>query len=592
MWKYGTIEHDTDVLVIGSGLAGLRAAIEAKKATCDVILVDKSFLTRMSNSMYAGLVGSGAILEGPPPKHEYSLEHTFEHMAAEGVDPGWDYPYLENEKLMMVLAVEMPGRQAELRDYGVQIPAGERYGVTPLSGYRILIPLLNTAMRMGVKAMAKICIFDLIKKGNRVIGAVGFNVDNGDFVVIRAKSTIIATGGYQKIFKRTSSTYRMTGDGQAMAYRASCPLWSMEIWGVDMVGLDEPGLPKMWMPGGGRLKGCYRNAKGEAYMTKYFKEHNLVGPNATLSVDDPMPIRFDWPGLQSSKKYPCHQYLVDNLIHFWTAAVKEVHEGRGDRGCVYLDLTRNTEEDWFKSGGGVQGLNLLRDFDWKNNWVHIQPLMIGHIGGIEMDEEGRTDLKGLYVAGEAGEGHAMHHANVTGARAGRSAAIDATYLAPEPKLGVEEQAWIEEKKEMLQEILDRKPSPEGDPKEIKRLIGEIMWKYAGPLKSGEGLNKALKELEKIRKKNLPNLYAKNSRRLREAIEVINMVLVAEAVARSALHRTETRGVHKRLDYPRRDDKNWLKNVLVKEENGEMKVYIKPVELIWDRPSPGVAKEGC
>lgn len=584
MWKYGTVEYDTDVLVLGSGLAGLRAAIEAKKATCDVILLDKSFLARMSNSMYAGLVGSGAILEGPPPRHEYSLEHTFEHMAAEGVDPGWDYPYLENERLMMVLAVEMPGRQAELRDYGVQIPAGERYGVTPLSGYRILMPLLQTAIRMGVKPMAKICVFDLIKKGDRVIGAVGFNTNNGEFVVIRAKSTIIATGGYQKIFKRISSTHRMTGDGQAMAYRAGCPLWSMEIWGVDMVGLDEPGLPKMWMPGGGRLKGCYRNAKGEAYMLKYFKEYNLIGPNATLSLDDPMPLRYDWPGLQSSKKYPSHQYLVDNLIHFWTAAVKEVHEGRGDRGCVFFDYTKATEEDM-----GSHLLNLLRDFDWKHKPVHIYPFIMATTGGVEHDEDCRTPVKGLYAAGEAGEGFALHHANVTGARAGRYASMDALWAAPEPRLGAEEYAWIDDKKKMLQEILDRKQTPEGNPKELKRRIGEVVWEHCGLLKTDEGINTGLKELDKIRKENLPKLYARNPIRLRDAVEVINMVLVSEAVMRSALARTETRGTHKRIDYPRRDDKNWLKNVLVKEENGKMKVYTRPLPLLWVRPEPGEAE---
>ena len=579
--KDGTVEYDTDVLVLGSGLAGLRAAIEAKKATCDVILVDKSFLARMSNSMYAGLIGSGAILEGPPPRHEYSLEHTFEHMAAEGVDPGWDYPYLENEKLMMVIAVEMVERQTELRDYGVQIPAGDRYSVGPSSGYRILMPLLQTAIRMGVKPMATTFLFDLIKKGDRVIGAVGFDVYKGEFVVIRAKSTIIATGGYQKIFKRTDSTHRMTGDGQAMAYRAGCPLWEMEVWGVDMVGMDEPGLPLWWLSGGGREFGCYRNGKGEDYMAKYFKENNLLGPNATLSLDDPMAKRYDWPGLQSSKKYPCHQYIVDNLIHFWTAAAKEVYEGRGDRGCVYFDYTKCTEEQM-----GSNLLNLLRDFDWKHKWVHIYPFIMATTGGVDHDEDLRTPVKGLYAAGEAGQGFAMHHANVTGARAGRYASMDALWAAPEPRLGPEDYAWIEDKKKMLQEILDRKPTPEGDPKEIKRLIGEIVWGYCGPLKTGEGIEKGLKELDKIRKENLPKLYAPNSIRLRDAVEVINMVLVAEAAMRSALARTETRGTHKRIDYPKRDDKNWLKNVLVKEENGKMKVYTRPLPLLWVRPEPG------
>jgi succinate dehydrogenase / fumarate reductase flavoprotein subunit len=439
------------------------------------------------------------------------------------------------------------------------------------------MPLVEYAGSIGVKTLEKTTIFDLIKKGERVIGAVGFNVDTGEFVVIKAKSTVLATGGCARIFKRTHAPYRLTGDGYAMAYRAGASLWEMELSAIDMVGLDEPGLPHTWLnPSSARYKGIFRNAKGEPYFLKYAKDHNLLGPGATQSLDDSQLIRYGIPGFFE---------MIAMLIHFWTAAMKEIHEGRGDRGCVFLDLTRNTEDEWLKSGGGVQGLNLLRDFDWKHKWVHIQPLILGQIGGIEMDEECRSGVKGLYVAGEAGEGHAMHHANVTGARAGRSAAIDAIFITGEPRLGTEEYAWIEDKKKMLQEIIEREVTPEGNPKEMKRRIGEIMWQYTGPLKNKENLKTALKELEKIRKENLPKLYAKNTRQLRESMEVINMVLVSEAVASSALHRTESRGVHKRIDYPRRDNENWLKNVLVKQKNGKMEVYTKPVELIWSRPGP-------
>jgi succinate dehydrogenase/fumarate reductase flavoprotein subunit len=575
------MEDTTDVLVIGSGLAGLRAAIEAKKALVDVILIDKSFLGRGSASIYAGSVGSGVVLDEPPGGHEKALEHTFELMVREGVDPGWDTPYLQNQRLMMAIAVDATGRQAELRDYGVKDPYGQEwYAQRPLVGRQIIMPLVDSVKRMGVRIFVKTTMFDLIKKGDRIVGAVGFDVDTGEFIIIKAKATVLATGGCQRIFKRTHAPYRLTGDGYAMAYRGGASLWDMELSAIDLVGLDEPNLPHTWLnPSSARYKGIYRNAQGEPFVLKYLKEHNLLGPNATLSLDDPQLKRYGIPGFFE---------MIAMLTHFWTAAMKEIHEGRGDKGCIYLDLTRNTDEEWFKSGGGVQGLNLLRDFDWKHKWVHIQPLIVGQIGGVEIDEDGRTSVKGLYAAGEVAEGHAMHHANVTGARTGRSAAIDATFISEEPKLGPKECAWIEDKKRMLQEILDRKPTSEGDPKEIKRLIGEIMWQYAGPLKSGDGLNTGLKELEKIRKENLPKLYAKSPLQLRGAIEVINMVLVGELVARSALHRTETRGSFQRIDYPRRDDKNWLKNVLVKEEDGKMKVYTQAVELIWARPKP---KEG-
>jgi succinate dehydrogenase/fumarate reductase flavoprotein subunit len=171
---------------------------------------------------------------------------------------------------------------------------------------------------------------------------------------------------------------------------------------------------------------------------------------------------------------------------------------------------------------------------------------------------------------------------VTGTTAGRWASQYALEDAREVNLKYKK-PWIEEKRRGLDEILQRAPDEKGNPRKIKALIKSTMLDNVGPLRKSGTLKGALKTLEQIKAENLPFIYSKSLRELREATEAINMVTTAEIVTRSALYRTESRGLHQRMDYPERDDKNWLKNVFVKSEKDGMKLFDRPVQLIWAKP---------
>jgi len=572
---------NTDVLVIGSGMAGVRAALEAKRANLDVLLVDKSLLGRASSSIYAGGLG----LEILPPHLKYhgagsgkyakywngTIEELFIKTLEEGVSIGWGYPYIDNQRMLMMIVTQYALRQEELRDFGVKDPYSQHFiGPPGIWGKYILLPMIDYLKKQKAKTLERTVILELIEHEGHILGALAFRLDTGEFLVIRSKATVMATGGCAQIYRLTYSPTRITGDGYAIAYRAGAELWEMEMVGFENWFLNEPGVPKWWIPFSfARGSGVLRNAKGEAFFPKYAKEYKCMGENATLSFDDVMDVRYDRP-------------LTELDHYFWRASSTEIREGRGQDGCVFLDLTKVPEERFYMETDAIFALNEMRNFDWKKKPIRISPGAEKQGGGIHINERCETGLKGLFAAGEAGTGMSMPFCIVTGSMAGRWAV---QYAIEDGKIAdlKHKKAWINERRETLETILKRKPSKRGNPRDIKSLVKSTMMDNVGPLRSKESLTKALRTLEKIREENLPHIYARSLRELREAIEAANMVTTGEMVARSSLYRTESRGMHQRVDYPKRDDKNWIRKVLIKKEKDEMKVFDQPVELIWARP---------
>jgi succinate dehydrogenase / fumarate reductase flavoprotein subunit len=203
-------------------------------------------------------------------------------------------------------------------------------------------------------------------------------------------------------------------------------------------------------------------------------------------------------------------------------------------------------------------------------------------GGIYTDEYFKTSIEGLYAAGEAGPGVSLPFCIVSGACSGRYASWYAREAAP-VKLKEEDLKWIAKKQQEARRLLSAEPDPTGDPREVKKDIKETMWTYVGTLRTDNELQKGLQELDRIEKERLPKLFAKDLRSLREAYEVINMVWVSKMIAESARFRTESRGLHQRLDYPREDNVNWLKNVILQASEGGMRLFTRPVNLIWEKP---------
>lgn len=572
---------ETDVLVIGSGMAGLRAAIEARRSGLSVLLVDKSLLGRASSSIYAGGLGL-EILPRHLPYHgagarkfaryfNGTIEAVFNKMLEEGVSIGWGYPYIDNQRTLMTVACDYKVRQEELRDFGVEDPYSQHFIGRPVSmGVPIILPMIRHFKKMGGKTMEKTVVTDLIRQGDRIVGVVGFEMGRKRFTVILAKATIIATGGCAQVYKRTYSPTRITGDGYAMAYRAGAELWEMELVAFCNWTIAEPKCPQWWIPFSyGRVSGKLRNVLGEAFFEKYAKENGWLGPKATLNGEDVMDVRYGKP-------------LTELDHYFWRACSMEIREGRGDQDAVFLDLREVPEERWYYENDGITALNEMRNFDWKKKALHIAPAAEKQAGGIFTDETFRTSLEGLYAAGEAGPGVSLPFCIVSGANSGRFASWYARETEP-VELKREDRLWIDKKQQEANRFLEAKPDPLGDPRSIKQHIKETMWKYVGTLRTDEDLGRGLEELRRIEEEEIPHLYAKDERSLREAIEVSNMVLVSKMIAESARFRTESRGLHQRLDYPKEDNVNWLKNVILQASEGEMRLFTRPVDLTWEKP---------
>jgi succinate dehydrogenase/fumarate reductase flavoprotein subunit len=572
---------ETDVLVIGSGMAGLRAAIEARRSGLEVLLLDKSLLGRASSSIYAGGLGL-EILPKHLPYHGASkkkfasyfngtIEEIFKKMLIDGVSIGWGYPYIDNQRILMTVACDYKLRQEELRDFGVEDPYSQHFIGRPVSmGVPIILPMIAHFKKIGGKSKEKTMITDLIRQGNRIVGAIGFELDRKRFTVILAKATIIATGGCAQVYKRTYSPTRITGDGYAMAYRAGAELWEMELVAFCNWTIAEPKCPQWWIPFSyGRVSGKLRNALGEPFFEKYAKRHGWLGPKATLNDEDVMDVRYGKP-------------LTELDHHFWRACSMEIREGRGEHEAVCLDLRDVPEDRWYYENDGIAALNEMRNFDWKKKPLHIAPGAEKQAGGINTDEYFKTNLEGLYACGEAGPGVSLPFCIVSGASSGRYAAWYAREATPVGLLS-EDKKWIEKKQTEARSLFGVEPTQEGNVRDIRRDIKEVMWKYVGTLRTDEELKKGLQELDRIEKERIPKLYARDPRELRESYEVINMVLVGKMIAESARFRTESRGLHQRLDFPEEDNLYWLKNVILHASEGGMRLVTRPVNLIWDRP---------
>ena len=572
---------ETDVLVIGSGMAGLRAAIEAKRSGLKVLLVDKSLLGRASSSIYAGGLGL-EILPKHLPYHgagkkkfasyfNGAIEEVFKKMLEEGVSIGWGYPYIDNQRILMTVASDYKIRQEELRDFGVEDPYSQHFIGRPVSmGVPIILPMIDYFKKIGGKTMEKTLITDLIRQGDRIIGAIGFEMDRKRFVVILAKATVMASGGCAQVYKRTYSPSRITGDGYAMAFRAGAEMWEMELVAFCNWTIAEPKCPQWWIPFSyGRVSGKLINALGEPFFEKYAKENEWLGPKATLNENDVMDKRYG-------------KALTELDHYFWRACSQEIREGRGDQDAVLLDLREVPEDRWYYENDGIAALNEMRNFDWQKKPLHIAPAAEKMAGGIYTDEYFKTSLEGLYAAGEAGPGVSLPFCIVSGACSGRYASWYAREAGP-AELKDEDMKWIDKKQQETRKFLKREPNDRGNPRDIKKDIKETMWTYVGTLRTEEELQKGLQNLEHIEKERLSKLYARDLRDLREVYEVLNMVIVSKMIAESARFRTESRGLHQRLDYPKEDNINWLKNVILQASEGGMRLFTRPVNLIWDRP---------
>jgi succinate dehydrogenase / fumarate reductase flavoprotein subunit len=555
--SYETREHD--VLIIGAGGAGLRAAIEALAKGASVGVVCKSLLGKAHTVMAEG--GIAAAMANVD--------------AADGWKPHFrdtmrGGKFLNNWRMAQLHAQEAPDRVRELEQWGALFDrtdsgailqrafGGHTYKrlchVGDRTGLEMIRTLQDRGVQLGFDVYMECTVTRLLTDGGRIAGAFAYWRENGRFIVFKAKSIVIATGGIGKAWPVTSNSWEYTGDGMTLAYEAGAELMDMEFVQFHPTGMVwPPGVQGLLVTEAVRGEGgILRNKLGERFMEKY----------------DPKRMELSTRDVVARSIYT------------------EVKEGRGtEHGGAYLDISHKPAEYVKKKLPSMyHQFKELADVDITKGPMEVGPTCHYMMGGIRVDAEtAQSTLPGLFAAGEAAAG--LHGSNrlggnslsdllVFGRRAGLAAADYAKQVSS-PGLVI---AQIEEaEKELLGPFSN---TGSESPYAVHRDLQTVMQSLVGIFRAEEDLKKAFAELEDL-KARAAKASVEGSRLFNPgwhlARELKSMLTVSEAVALSALARTESRGAHSRIDYPNYDPVWEKKHNIIVREGAEMKRSESPVE---------------
>jgi succinate dehydrogenase / fumarate reductase flavoprotein subunit len=554
---------DCDVLVVGAGGAGLRAAIAAAEAGCSTHVVTKSLLGKAHTVMAEG--GVAAALGNVDPRDSWSVHFADTMLGGQLVN---------NWRMVELFAHEVVDRVYELERWGGlfdRTPEGtisqRAFGAHTYSrlchvGDRTGLELIRTCQDRavhtpGVEVHMEYTLTELLKDGDRVVGAVGYRRNDGQFVVLRAKATILATGGWGRMYQTTSNSWEGTGDGAALAYRAGAELVDMEFVQFHPTGM-------IWPPGargilvteavrgeGGRLY----NSLGERFMETY----------------DPKKMEL------SSRD------VVARSIY------KEVQAGRGSpHGGAFLDVRHRGAEYIHKRLPSMyEQFHALASVDITKEPMEVGPTIHYTMGGVRVDaEKAATSVPGLYAAGEVTGG--LHGANrlggnslgdilVFGKRAG-DAAAEFTRSQPHGRIDVAQVARAQ--REMLAHLASGDGTEGENPYLLHEALQEAMQDDAGIARTGESLTRSLNAVLALTER-AARMRVGGSRILNPGWhtcrDVVNMLTVSEAIVRGALERRESRGSQWRLDHPEATPEQGAVNYVIDRDGGTMRIRAVPVE---------------
>ena len=541
-----------DVLVVGAGGAGCRAAIEASKHNLDVIILSKELLGKAHTAMAEG--GYNVSLGNVDP--DDNPDTHFKDTIVGG-------NYLNNQKLAEILVRDAPQRIFDLEDMGAvfdrtpegkiaQRPFGKQSWrrtayASDRTGSEIMVTLIEGVRKTSVRVFDEVFATKLLVADGKISGVCAVDLKYGDYLVFRAKSVVMATGGAGRIFSVTSNAQLDVGDGYGMAYEAGCEMIDMEMIQFHPTGMVKPESAK------GRLVteavrgegGILLNNKGERFMNRYYPEvMELAGRDQVAR-----------------------------------SIMTEVKEGRGSPdGGVYLSiahLPRSIIEFRLES--------MIEQFedagvDIREEPMQVSPTAHHFMGGIKIDENSSTNISGLYAAGECTGGvhggnrlggNALADTQVYGALAGENAA---NYAKNEHHLGVNREE-IQEEFVRLESMLKRK---EGiSPADARDELTELMWTKVQIFRKEEEMQYAVHELKRIEKEVVPNIKVdvpvkRFNPGWHQAIEFAHMVTTARMVAEAAVIRKGSRGAHFRVDADP-NDKGYYNIVIRKGKDGKMEL---------------------
>jgi succinate dehydrogenase / fumarate reductase flavoprotein subunit len=565
-----------DVLIVGAGLAGLRAAVEVSGKT-DVALLSKVYPTRSHSGAAQG--GIAAALENEEPDSwEWHMYDTVK---------GGDY--LTDQDVAEILAKDAIRAVYELEHMGVpfnRTPEGKiaqrcfgghtrNFGEAPVkricyasdrSGRVMMDTLYFDAVKKGIKIYPEFHVLDLVIRNGQLAGLVACELATGEVHFFHGRAVLIATGGYGKIFKVTSNAFASTGDGVALTYRQGFPLEDMEFVQFHPTGLW--GLGVLITEAARGEGGILRNGEGERFMERYAPTIKDLAPRD----------------------------LVSRAIY------TEIQEGRGINGqdYVYLDLTHLGEKKLAERLSDISSfVKIYLGLNPATDRIPVHPTCHYMMGGIAVNADSNvTDVKnnpvpGLYAAGEC-SCISLHGAN----RLGCNSLLDLVVFGRRAGLHIMENlsrlSWVEPPPAPGRDTVDRirqiKENRTGErPVRIRQSLQEVMMAGCSVFRHRQGLKKtleAVRELEqRARNISIDNLGNRFNTDLVDALELQNMLPLAEAIAASALNRTESRGAHSREDYPDRDDEHWLKHTLVQRTDSGLSITYKPVTITLFPPKP-------
>jgi succinate dehydrogenase / fumarate reductase flavoprotein subunit len=576
-----------DVLVIGAGGAGLRAAIEARGAGADVGLVCKSLLGKAHTVMAEG--GVAAALAHVAPSDSWRTH--FRDTMVGG-------KYLNNPRMAELHALESPARVRELEEWGavfdrttdgriLQRPFGGHSHprlahVGDRTGLEMIRTLQDRAVSLGIEVYMECTVTRLIKGRDGVTGAFGYWRTNGRPIVFPAKAVVLATGGIGKAYEVTSNSWEYSGDGHALAYAAGAELIDMEFVQFHPTGMVwPPGVRGLLVTEAVRGEGgILRNANGERFMWNYLPEERR-GEYAATDEEAARWVTALSQARETDARRPPELSTRDNVSR---AIYTEVKEGRGSpHGGVFLDISYlPADHVRRKLPSMYEQFKELADVDITKGPMEVGPTTHYVMGGIRVDAETEaTTVDGLFAAGEVAGG--MHGANrlggnslsdllVFGARAGAAAAAHAASQTTEPYV---DPVQVRAAAQDLAAPLER--SDGEDPYAIQRDLQATMQRLVGIYREEADLDEAIRDIAELRRR-WGSVRVTGGRVFNPGWDLVfelgNLLTVSEAIARSARQRTESRGAHSRLDYPATDDRTWgdRNSVVAQNEDGSMRVY--------------------
>lgn len=588
MAEYQTFQYD--VLVIGAGGAGLRAAVEAAASGVTVGLLSKSLLGKAHTVMAEG--GVAAAIGNVDDRDNWRVHFS---------DTMRGGQYLNNPRMAELHAKEAPERVKELEAWGAMFDrtkdgrilqrnfGGHKYPrlahVGDRTGLEMIRTLQDHGIHQGINAHMECTVVTLLKDGDRVIGAFAYDRERGRFHVFQAKAVVLATGGIGRAYKVSSNSWEYTGDGHSLAYHAGATLMDMEFVQFHPTGMVwPPSVRGILVTEGVRGEGgVLKNKNGERFMFSDIPA-NYKAQTADNEEEG-------WRYTQGDKEARRPPELLTR-DHVARCIVREVREGRGSpHGGVFLDiawikakLPNASDHIKRKLPSMYHQFKQLADIDITTEPMEVGPTTHYVMGGIRVEADTQmADVPGLFAAGECGAG--LHGANRLGGNSlsdllvfGKRAGEHAAAFAKRNGAGKIDPQQVDAASRMALEPFERDTSE--NPFAVQRDLQDTMQDLVGIVRREEEMTRALENIAALSRRAATASVQGNREYnpgWHTALDLNHLLTVSEAVARAALERKESRGAHFRDDHPNKDEQYAKFNIVLRKgADGAMQVAREPL----------------